>query len=80
MYPSPAKNNATLSLNLVQNETITLNVVNTVGQVVYTEVLSNLNAGSHAINLNTENWANGIYNITLGSTQGSTSIKLVVEK
>lgn len=80
VYPSPAKNNATLSLNLVQNETITLNVVNTVGQVVYTEVLSNLNAGSHTINLNTENWANGIYNITLGSTQGSTSIKLVVEK
>lgn len=80
IYPSPAKNAASISLDLTQNETISIIVVNTVGQVMYTESLSNLSAGNHLVNLNTENWASGIYNINISTANGNTSRKLVVSK
>lgn len=80
IYPSPAKNAASLSLDLIQNESVSISVVNTVGQVVFTESLSNLSAGNHVVNFNTENWASGIYNINISSNNGNTTLKLVVSK
>ena len=80
VYPSPAKNAATLSLELVQNENISISVVNTVGQVVYTETLNNLSAGNHVVNFNAENWASGIYNINISTNNGTTNRKLVIAK
>lgn len=80
VYPSPAKNAASLSLDLLQNESMSVNVVNTIGQVVYTETLNNLSAGNHIVNFNTENWASGVYSINVSSTNGTSNIKLVVSK
>ena len=80
VYPSPAKNAASLALDLVQNENISINVVNTVGQVIYTESLNNLSAGNHTVNFNTENWASGIYNINISTNTGTTNRKLVIAK
>lgn len=80
VYPSPAKNAASLSLDLIQNESISISVVNTVGQVVYSESLNNLSAGNHVVNFNTENWASGVYNINISSNNGNTNLKLVVSK
>ncbi len=79
VYPSPAKNSASLSLDLIQNETLTINVVNTVGQVVYSES-NNLSAGNHVVNFNTEAWANGIYNVNVSAPNGTTNVKLVIAK
>jgi hypothetical protein len=80
VYPSPAKNAASLSLDLIQNENVTINVVNTVGQVVYSQNLNNLSAGNHIVNFNAENWASGIYNINISTNNGTTSRKLVIAK
>jgi hypothetical protein len=80
VYPSPAKNAASLSLELLQNESISINVVNAIGQVVYTDALTNLSAGNHVVNFNTENWASGVYSINVSSTNGTSNIKLVVSK
>ncbi len=80
IYPTPAKNAASLSLDLIQNENVTVNVINTVGQVVYSQNLNNLSAGNHVINFNAENWASGIYNINISTTNGTTSRKLVITK
>ena len=80
VYPSPAKNAASLSLDLVQNENVTITVLNTVGAVVYNESLSNLSAGNHVVNFNTENWASGMYNINISTNNGTTNRKLVIAK
>ena len=80
IYPTPAKNAASLSLDLIQNENVTVNVINTVGQVVYSQNLNNLSAGNHVINFNAENWASGIYNINISTANGTTSRKLVIAK
>lgn len=80
VYPSPAKNAASLSLDLVQNENVSVTVLNTIGEVVYNESLNNLSAGNHVVNFNTENWASGIYNINISTTNGTTNRKLVIAK
>lgn len=80
VYPSPAKNAASLSLDLVQNENVTITVLNTVGAVVYSESLNNLSAGNHVVDFNAENWASGIYNINITTTNGTTNRKLVIAK
>ena len=80
LFPNPAKNAASLSLDLVQNENVSITVLNTVGEVVYNESLNNLSAGNHVVNFNTENWASGIYNINISTTNGTTNRKLVIAK
>lgn len=80
VYPNPANNAASLSLDLIQNETISINVVNAVGQIMHAETLNNLSAGNHVVNFNTENWASGIYNINISTTNGTTNRKLIISK
>lgn len=80
VYPNPAKNSSAVSIVLTQNETISVNVVNAVGQVVFSETLTNLAAGSHSVKLNSENWANGLYNVNVSTANGTVSRKLVVSK
>lgn len=80
VFPNPAKNNATIELNLVQNETITVNVLSVMGQTVYSQTLTNLSAGNQTISLNSENWSNGIYNINISTSNGNISRKLEIIK
>ncbi|MBC7696070.1 MAG: Omp28-related outer membrane protein [Burkholderiales bacterium] len=80
LFPNPAKNNATLTIDLVQNETISINVVDVMGRQVFTESMNDFSAGNHTINLNTENWANGVYNVNISTENGTTSRKLVINK
>jgi hypothetical protein len=80
IYPNPAKNSATLELNLIQNETITINVLSVMGQVVFTQTLNNLPAGTQTIALNSEAWSNGIYNVTVSTSNGNVSRKLEIIK
>lgn len=80
VYPNPAKNNSTISIDLVQNETITVEVLSIMGQVVYSQTLNNLAAGNHSIALNTENWANGMYNVKISTATGTVNRKLDIAK
>ncbi len=80
VYPNPARSNATIELNLTKEETITINVLSVMGQVVYSETLNNVPAGVQTINLNSENWADGIYNVNITTNNGSVSRKLEVIK
>jgi len=81
LYPNPAKNNAIVEINLVKAETaVTVNVLSVMGQIVYTQTLTNLPAGKQTISLNSENWADGIYNVNISSSNGSISRKLEIIK
>jgi hypothetical protein len=79
VYPNPAANSCNVNIEMSQNETINMVVVNSIGQVVHSETMS-LDAGSNDIKMNTENWASGLYNISLSTSKGSTSVKLTVAK
>jgi hypothetical protein len=80
LYPNPASHISSLSLELTQNENLSISVVNAIGQIVYGESLTNLQAGNHVVNFNTESWASGIYNIKISTNDGTTNRKLVIAK
>ncbi len=79
IYPNPAKNNATIELNLAKEETITINVLSIMGQLIHSETL-NSSTGINTIKLNTENWSNGIYNVNITTNNGSISRKIEIIK
>lgn len=80
LYPNPATTNVTIDLNLVSSETVSINVYNTLGVLVYSNVNSNLSAGQNQIVLNTEAFASGIYNVSISTKEGFTTKKLTITK
>lgn len=80
LFPNPANNNVTIDLNLDSPETITINVFNALGALVYTEVQSNLGAGRNSIVLNTESFTSGIYNVSISTKEGFSTKKLTITK
>jgi hypothetical protein len=61
VFPNPARENATLSMNLVQSCNVTVEVSNTVGQVVMTRDLGKKDAGIHRITLDAASLKAGVY-------------------
>ncbi|MEI8137433.1 MAG: Omp28-related outer membrane protein, partial [Bacteroidota bacterium] len=80
LFPNPTATTSKVSIVLSQNETISVLVLNSLGQEVYTSLANNYNAGTNEIILNTENWAVGIYNINIATSKGSVNKKLTVIK
>jgi hypothetical protein len=80
IYPNPAQNSSSVELNLVKDDAVTITVLSVMGQVVFTQTLSNLKAGKQTVSLNTENWATGIYNVNISTSNGNVSRKLEVIK
>lgn len=78
VYPNPASNVTNLSVSLSQNETVSVSVMNNIGQVVYTSKGNNFAAGQNTIELNTENWASGVYFINVSTPNGALKRKLTV--
>jgi hypothetical protein len=80
VYPNPALTASSVDIDLVQNDNVTIEVMSVTGQIVFTQTLTNASAGKHVVKMNTENWANGVYNIHVSTTEGSVNRKLVVSK
>lgn len=79
IYPNPTNNQSTLKVKLLEASEVTVIALNTIGQPIY-KTVSDFVAGNQTINLDTENWANGMYNINISTTNGTTNRKLVVVK
>lgn len=79
-YPNPATTMGTLEINLNDNSKVDVNVLNAVGQVVYTTSVAG-NAGANKIDLNLNNLSNGIYfyQIKAGSSKTITN-KFIIAK
>ncbi len=78
LYPNPSKDVANLSLNLNTEADVTINVVNTVGQTVYTDALGNVN-GAQNVQINTSNLEEGVYlvNVNVNGTVSTLRISVV---
>lgn len=80
VYPNPAKDVANLSVNLSQNETLSISVLSSTGQEVYSVRANSMAAGENNIALDTQNWANGVYFIRIATAKGSVNQKLIITK
>ncbi len=81
IYPNPASDYVNVNLNLIENTTALVKVINISGQVVfeYPEYI-NLYKGKNAILLNTENYSNGLYIIQLTTKDTVYCKNLIINK
>jgi hypothetical protein len=64
IYPNPANSSVNMNFNLVDRSEVTVNVYNTLGEVVYTEYKGSM-VGQNIVTINTENFSNGMYMVEL---------------
>lgn len=79
LFPNPTSSETSVNISLVKSADVTINVLNTVGQNVY-QTTSTLNGGTNKVNIDTKNFAAGIYNVVVTSENGSITKKLSVIK
>lgn len=79
VFPNPATTYTYLEFIIEQNEILSVNVMNCLGQVVYSATEQEYDAGVTRLKLNTSQWAKGVYNIKINSANRSLNKKLVVE-
>nr|MBA3705677.1 T9SS type A sorting domain-containing protein [Bacteroidota bacterium] len=60
VYPNPANNVVNVSYELLNNEKVTIDLVNNIGQMVYSLTSDNV-SGRHTTKIDTEKFAAGIY-------------------
>ncbi|MFP5471512.1 MAG: T9SS type A sorting domain-containing protein, partial [Bacteroidia bacterium] len=79
LYPNPTNGNSSLDVNLVENTNVTVDVLNTLGQVVFTKTLTNV-SGSQKVNIDSQNFESGLYLVNIKVGDNVTTKKLTVTK
>ncbi|MBL7930982.1 MAG: T9SS type A sorting domain-containing protein, partial [Bacteroidia bacterium] len=78
VFPNPAKNNATVKVNLVNSSKIQIQLMNAVGQVISTTSMQG-QAGVNSISLNISGVSSGIYFVSVKVDEAVGTKKLVIE-
>lgn len=78
LFPNPTNDNATMFLDLVEDENINLEVVNTMGQRVVAESFGQMLSGNHRVDIPASELAPGFYFVNLRTDNGVVSTKLQV--
>jgi hypothetical protein len=78
IYPNPAKNNATLNINLATNSKIQVEILNTIGQVVKTTKAEG-QSGTNSVNIDLGGLSSGIYLVNVKVDNAASTRKLIVE-
>lgn len=80
LFPNPASDNVNLELNMRDNSTITVSIVDNSGKVVYLED-KEVFEGQNVHSLNTASLSAGYYNVVLSTENGvAKTIKLAINK
>jgi hypothetical protein len=77
VYPNPATTAAGVEINLIEGADVLVNVVNAMGQTVYTASES-MNAGTQTLSINTANMAAGLYFVNVNVNGASETLRLNV--
>lgn len=79
VYPNPASDIARVSFDLINNNNVKIVLTDMLGQQVQVVEQSQLNAGSHQFEINTNDLSNGIYFVNLSVDGKIITQKLIVE-
>lgn len=80
LYPNPAQNEATISLEMMENTNIEVVVLNLSGQVVTSVFNGSLNAGLTELKINTSDLSNGMYYTRISTENAVKNIKMNIAK
>lgn len=79
IYPNPTNGNFVVALNGYENEIFNLEVVNTLGQIVYTQILD-VNANQFTYNVSLNNATPGMYQVNLNNNNKVINYTIVVSE
>ena len=80
IYPNPFTETAYVSFTTSQTETVSVNVYNSIGKLVYTLKNKDYSAGTHTISIDGSELNNGMYFVNLKIGENSYKQKLVLTK
>ncbi len=78
IYPNPTSDNVNVKFELYQNDNVTITLVNSLGQTVYSAQHQNIGAGEHELKIPAINLAEGIYNLNLKTSKESFNKKVTI--
>jgi len=76
-FPNPSSNNVTLSFVVTENSDVDFDVVDLSGRLIYESDELNFPVGQHSINIESDQWTNGIYFIKLKANEKSKTVKFI---
>ena len=77
VYPNPASDFTTISIEAENQDNANIVIVNSIGEVVYNST-NNIDLGVNNININTENFSNGVYFVRIITSKGNMNSSFVV--
>ncbi len=80
IYPNPSSTHVAIAYTTTQEADVTIAIINTLGEIVYSNTVPNVQAGRTVEEVNTENFANGLYVVNISSASGEISRKLNIRK
>jgi len=80
VYPNPAKDFATVSLDIVKATNVSVQVTDMTGRVLVNAVNENMTTGTHEVKISTAALPAGIYNVKVQTEAGSRTERLTVIK
>ena len=79
VYPNPASDRASVDFSLDTKDNITLEVINNIGEVVYSRNEKGLGAGDYTFEIPTTGLSSGIYMVNVRTNEGTSLKKLVIK-
>ncbi len=77
VFPNPSNNYLNLDFTLNNVSNVTVSMIDVTGKTVYNNHLSNLN-GNQGLVINTSNLANGMYSLSLKTSEGTITRKVTI--
>jgi len=75
IYPNPANNRVTIDLSAMQNQQVSIQIHNVVGQQMYVNKLSANHSNTATVNM--DNWPQGVYLVDVQTPQNRYTTKLI---
>jgi len=80
VYPNPTAKETVVSFTLQNSSDVSFNMVNALGQTVFSQNDKNLSPGASQIVVDAETLANGVYHFTITTNDATVTRKIVVSK
>ena len=80
LYPNPSAGDMQVEFNLTQGSDVTIEVTNSLGQVVKVEEIGFVNTGSQVKDMDLSGYTDGIYFVTVKTANASVTKSLVLSK
>ncbi len=80
VFPNPASNLINVSYELLSSEDVSIEITNSIGQVIYVQAMKENNLGRHTLKIDTDAFAAGIYQLNVKTGKKNHMQKVAVMK